>query len=180
MNKFSIFLLLAIFSVYSYEYHTNICAGLSLAVGDGSSYMRPGPGLSFEPNIKVNQYFGIGGHVDYSWMTVDFDELYYGEGYRAGDHFIDIGFVPKLYVNLHEHSSMFFEVDPAIAMDIGYVSEEYGGDRDSHTEAELAFAMTYGFGFVLKQFVFGFKFKHIVHDYIEAKWVNFYLGYSGS
>ncbi len=60
MKKFIALLLLATFTVYSYEYRTNFSAGLSLAVGDGSSYMRPGPGLSFEPNIKINQYFGIG------------------------------------------------------------------------------------------------------------------------
>lgn len=59
MKKVVIIIMLSIFSVYSYEYHTNFGAGLSLAVGDGSSYMRPGPGVFFEPHAKLNKYLWI-------------------------------------------------------------------------------------------------------------------------
>lgn len=172
MKKVVTIILLSIISVYSYEYHTNVGAGLSIAVGEGSSFMRPGPSFSFEPNIKVNKYFGLGGHIDYSWLTVKTGS----SKVRAGDHLIDAGLVLKGYAGLSDEVDMFFEIDPAFALDIIYARGSYGG---SYSEVEPCFLMTYGTGFQIKKFLVGFKFKHVAHEFLTAKWINFYFGYSG-
>ena len=172
MKKVVSIILLQIFSVFSYEYHTNFGAGLSLAVGDGSSYMRPGPSVFFEPHVRLNKYFGLGGHIDYSWLTVKT----VSSNFRAGDHLIDAGLVLKGYAGLSDEADIFFEIDPAFALDIGYARYTYGG---SYSEAEPCFLMTYGTGFQIKKFLVGFKFKHLIHEFLSVKWINFYIGYSG-
>ncbi len=83
-------LLILIFSIFSTHSGTDICAGLSLVVGDFAKATHPGISVSFTPITKLNQYFGLGGHIDYSWITFDTDS-----DLKTGNHLLDIGVVPR-------------------------------------------------------------------------------------
>lgn len=172
MKKLFSVLLLSIFTAYSYEYRTNFAAGLSLATGDLSSFYRPGPSVSFEPNFKLNNYCGIGFHIDYSWLSfkTGSSEL------KEGMHFIDVGFVPKLIASINKESEFFVEVDPSFCLGIAYWRSPYS----SASDALARFGLTLGTGVIVNKFLAGFKFKSMFLDDWSFKWVNFYIGYSGS
>jgi hypothetical protein len=162
------------FSAFSQEVGTNVSGGLSLALGDQAEHMNPGLNASLEPNYQINRIFGVGGHVDYTWISAE-EEI---EDLRTGFHFIDVGFVPKLYVPLTDDNNMFFEIDPACMFAIGYTKYPSEFHMDSDSDFDTHFALTYGAGFQLGNFLVGMKIKNVHTDPETTNWINLYIGFA--
>lgn len=165
-----VFILLGLcFAAFAQEVGTNIAGGLSLMTGDRADNMNPGISASIEPNGRINRFVGLGGHVDYSWLSqkTDFDNV------KAGYHLIDVGFVPKFYAPLGGFNSMFFEVDPAILFQIYYNRIEDNSDNSF----DPYFALTYGAGFEFSNLILGVKFKSAFTERENTNWLNFYVGF---
>lgn len=171
MNKAVIVLLCACISINAQTSNTIIGGGLALAVGDWSDNMNPGLHLTIEPNRKINSFFGIGSHIDYSWLTAHTDI----SGLQVNVHLIDIAFVPKGYLQISSMSQVFLEVDPALLLAFGNVNYR----SSSESELKLYFALTYGAGFNINRFVMGFKMKNAFTENTTAQWINLYVGYEG-
>jgi hypothetical protein len=157
--------------VHSNEYSTDLCGGLSVFVGDmAGPGARPGPFISVGPSLRINDYFGLGFHADYSWITRRTGI----SGAHEGVHMPDISCVPKLFIPLYENTSVYFEADPGFALLISYKRDQ---DYSAHY-LEPGFMMTFGAGLQAKKLLAGFKFKSVVKDFISLNRVNFYMGYS--
>jgi len=148
MKKLPFLILFLSISSYS-QYYTTISGGLSLAIGDKSEYVKPGPFASFETNVLLNKYFGIGGHIEYNWLISDMVD-------RGGYHIFDIGLVPKLYIPVNKDFNFSFEIDPAYLLILAYAEIEGEG---TVSETASGFMMTYGTGISFKKLFLAFKIK---------------------
>lgn len=168
-------LLLSIFTIFSLQAQTGsrsaIYGGLAIQTGSGASIMRPGIALGFESVYKVNNYFGLGGHMDYEWLTVDIPA---GYDERMGFHYWDVSFVPKAYIPFTESSSMSFELDPGFCLALVYL--HVPGYSDSETEA--LFSLTPGIAFNIEKFALAFKFKRIFNSDGASQMFTFNVGYA--
>ena len=173
-------LLLSIITVMSTQAQTEsrtlIYGGLALATGQGNGDMRPGLSLGLESGSKIGNYVGLGGHIDYEWLTVDIPADY---DIRMGVHLWDVSFVPKFFIPFTESANMSFEVDPGFCLSLGYIRSR--GYSDS--EVEPHFILTSGITFNVEKFAFGFKYKRVFlyddsADYDgSANMVTFNVGY---
>lgn len=167
-------LLLSIITIISIqaqtESRTAIYGGLAMAIGDGASGMRPGIGVGLESVSKIGNYVGLGGHIDYEWLTVDIPA---DEDIRLGVHLWDVSFVPKCYIPFTESANMSFEVDPGFCLSLAYVHGDYS---DSDTKPH--FSLTSGIAFNIEKFVLAFKFKRIFSIDGTANIVTFNVGYA--
>jgi len=152
MNKLPFLILFLSISAYS-QYFTTISGGLSLAIGDNSEYVKPGPFASFETNVLLNKYFGIGGHIEYSWIISDTSRVTVN---RGGFHIFDIGLVPKLYIPVNKDFNFSFEIDPAYLLILAYADIEEEG---TVSESASGFMITYGTGISFKRLYLAFKIK---------------------
>jgi hypothetical protein len=155
---------------FSSNFSSTLYGGLALAVGDGSSSMNPGINVCIDPSTKINNYFALGGHCDYTWLSAK--NTMNISGFSAGNHFIDVGFVPKLLAPMGPDATMFFEVDPALFMVYSYVS--VGNYSDSRFN--LFFGLTYGVGISLRSISFAVKLKTVFSDNDTAQWIVFNVG----
>jgi hypothetical protein len=154
----------------SADFRLGLNGGLSLAVGEGSGDMNPGLNACVEPFVGINKYFGCGGHIDYTWLTVRTVD----NSISAGVHFWDIGFVPKLLLPITENIVPFFEIDPAIFITLTYAHDAYFVPI---SQSNTFFGMTFGTGINFKNFQTGFKFKTIFLENNTMNWVIFYIGF---
>jgi hypothetical protein len=153
------------------KFQNTMSAGLALAVGEGAEGMHPGINFCIEPVGRINKYFGLGGHIDYTWLSADipsgFDE-------RAGLHLWDASLVPKLFVPIVERLDFFCDIDPGVSFVLAY--DRYMGQ--SATAFKTGFSMTYQAGFDINQFVIGFKIKNSFIQGGHSSWVNFNIGFT--
>jgi hypothetical protein len=168
MKKVLLVLLLSL-SAYSLEStsYTSLSGGLALAVGEGSDHMNPGVSACIEPIVKFANIFGIGGHVDYTWLSADNDWKD-----RAGMHNWDVGPVFKLFAQLNESVNIFAEIDPALNLTLAYASFK----GSSETDFDPNFGLTFGAGFTVNRFIPSFKFRTIYIDGQTVKWITLNIG----
>lgn len=178
----SVFSLLALaglaFGQSYYETHASIrntfSGGISLAVSEGSSNMNPGVSACIEPIKMINTYFGAGGHIDYTWLSMK--NLDSAES--RGGHFFDISFVPKAYLPISTNKCFSFEVDPGLYGVYAYFW--WGGYKNS--DFKLFFGLTSGVTFTIDAFSFIIKFKSIITEdnYVLrtrlVNWMSFCAG----
>lgn len=127
-----------------------IYGGVAFAIEQGAG-MNPGVNAGIEPIKKINTYLGVGGHIDYTWLSVKNLPSNVGEGV----HLFDVSFVPKAFVPVGKDMDFTFEIDPGIyGIDVYY---RLGGFSSS--EFNLHFGLTTGAGFKADVFSFLFKFK---------------------
>jgi hypothetical protein len=144
--------------------------GLALAVAGN---MNPGVTASIEPIKRVNKYFGAGGHIDYTWLSV----ANLPEKMGAGNHMFDISFVPKAFIPVGYEKEFSFEADPGVYGVYFYYSE--GGYFDSIFK--VYFGLTSAAAFSIGSFSFMFKSKVVFADFSFeraslANWVAFCAG----
>jgi hypothetical protein len=149
--------------------------GIALAVGDGSSSMNPGITACMEPLKKINKYFGAGGHIDYTWLSMAKAKLPPNRG--GGLNLFDIAFVPKGFVPIADDMSFSFETDPGLYGVYFYFSD--GGYNNS--EFLVRFGLTTAAAYNIGSFSFMFKFKTIfANDRFESvstvNWIGFSAG----
>jgi hypothetical protein len=138
--------------------------GIAFAVGEGASVWHPGVSGGIEPIKKINTYFGVGGHIDYSWLSrAELPPLK-----RAGLHYFDISFVPKAYLPVSANMTFSFEVDPGLYGTYAYYS--YGEYRTSNFK--VFFGLTAGTAFTIEAFSLIFKFKNIFGEDIPVPQVT--------
>lgn len=152
MKKLPFLILFLSISAYS-QYFTTISGGLSLAIGDESEYLKPGPFASFESNVLLNKHFGIGGHIEYNWIISDTSKVIAD---REGYHIFDIGLVPKLHIPVNKDFNFSFEIDPAYLLILAYAEIE---DEGTISESASGFMITYGTGITFRKLSLAFKIK---------------------
>lgn len=159
---------------FGIESRTTLSGGVAIAVGDGSQSMNPGLTLCLEPIARVSKYFGIGGHLDYSWLTEQRPSgMPSSMEFSAGDHFWDISVVPKLYLPVSEKVLFCFDIDPGLYFGYAYLHLNGG----SSSSSKQFFGMTYGVSLNASSFVFGFKFKNTFIDNDQTNWIAFSIGF---
>jgi hypothetical protein len=150
-----------------------VSGGLSLAVGNGSDHTNPGLTVCIEPIGKFSKYFGVGGHVEYAWITFQKPSYSVVNDYGAGVHFWDLSFVPKGYLPLSADMNLTGEFDPGVYMTYAYIHGNGFSDHNFDTH----FGLTMGFSFNVNAFAFGFRFKSVFTDNDPTSWVSFAVGY---
>jgi hypothetical protein len=98
-----ILFLSAVVSVYAHYSFNTMYGGLALSLGEGSTEMNPGLNVCVDQSTLVAKCLALGGHIDYTWLSVH-NRLEI-DGFRAGFHLIDIGIVPKLVGHVAETGS---------------------------------------------------------------------------
>ncbi len=131
--------------------------GVAWAAGEGASGMNPGVNACMEPLKRINKYFGAGGHIDYTWLSV----AGLPDKIGAGVHLFDIAFVPKVYIPIADDMNISFETDPGLFGTYLYYSE--GGY--SNSLFKLFFGLSSGAAYNIGSYSFMFKFKTIFSDY---------------
>jgi hypothetical protein len=180
MRSIVLFLLTAVSIAFCQSYYetqmsvrNTFYGGIALNVGKGSSAMNPGVTACMEPVKKINKYFGAGGHIDYTWLSV----ANLPDNIGTGLHLFDVAFVPKAFVPVAEEMCFSFEADPGLYGTYFYYSE--GGFHDSIFK--LFFGFTSGAAFNIGSYSFMFKFKTIfADDRFElaslVNWIGFCAG----
>jgi hypothetical protein len=135
--------------------------------------MNPGIALGFETGKKICNYVGLGGHIDYEWLSADVPS---SEDIRLGVHFWDVSFVPKVIIPFTEQVNMAFEVDPGFCMSLAYIHvESYYGNYDDR-EALPHFILTPGVTFNINKFALAFKYKRVFDEDGADNFLTFNIG----
>jgi hypothetical protein len=169
-------LLLCVTAVATAQVTTTFYGGLAIAIGEGSSDMNPGIAACVEPIGKISKYFGLGGHLDYAWLSVRKPSNLTMGDFRAGVHFWDISLVPKGYLPVADNSNVALEFDPGVYLTYSYIN----GGGESHGEVKPYFGLTTGVSFNINAFAVGFKIKNAFTEDHPTSWISFSVGYIGS
>jgi hypothetical protein len=154
------------------QVENTVSAGIAIPIGDGSDGMRLGPTFCLEPIGRFNEYVGVGGHLDYTWMTMK-PLSFWGHEITGGIHLFDVAFVPKFYLPITEVSHFALEVDPGFTLGINYA--HYGTTSDS--EIEPYFGLTIGGVFCFKAFSLGMKYRRAQGNGGDLNWLALQIGY---
>jgi hypothetical protein len=165
------FLFVTLFSsnVFSSQFQNTTNGGIALAVGDGSEPMNPGINLSLEPLTRVHHNFGIGGFIDYTWLSVD---VPLDDDIRAGTHLWNICAVPKLIAPIASNLEIYFDVDPGVSLVLAYLNADYFADR----KFKAFFGLSIKTGIYFNNFNFEFKFKSTFNEGDAAKFICLNVG----
>ena len=136
--------------------------GLALAIGDGSGGVNPGPTICLEPIRNVSPYFGIGGHIDYSWISAK-KPPNITEEFSLGMHVIDVALVPKAFYPFSKDACGSVELDPGLYLPYLY----YILGTFSQTAVKPFFGLTSGLSFRYQSFAFVLKFKTIFAEIFQ-------------
>ncbi len=150
-----------------------IYGGLAIATGEGAGGMNPGLTACVQPIGRFIEYFGVGGHADYTWLSAERPAGASRSDFGAGVHLWDISLVPKGFLPLGESANLAFEVDPGLSLALGYV--RIGSYSDSDFEPN--FGLTFGVSFNIYAFGFAFKFKNVFSEGGNTNWITFSVGY---
>jgi hypothetical protein len=129
---------------------TTFFAGGAFALGSG---VNPGVNVCLEPIKKINTYFGVGGHIDYTWFSASG----LPPDVSVNLHSFDIALVPKGYWPVGKEMNVTFEIDPGW---YGFLLKVRDGD-DYATIFNKRFGLTTAPGFTVGNFSFAFKFKTV-------------------
>jgi hypothetical protein len=138
----------------------SLSLGGAMAIGGGSGDMLPGLTAQADVNRILYKHYGIGSHLDYSWLPAK--NVYNYEFFTVGVHLFDIAPVFRAYVDLDIQRKLLFEVDPGWSFTWVYV--EYSDPRGAVIKSDDLygnFGMTYGIGMVSKFVRIMFKIKTI-------------------
>jgi hypothetical protein len=155
------------------NFQNTFYGGLAIATGEGSEYINPGITACIEPLGKINKYFGIGGHVDYTWLSVKKPNGWDNDNFSFGFHMWDLALVPKAFIPISEDANIAFEIDPGLSLDLVYFN--MGNYSDSDLQPN--FGLTSGISINIKSFAFAFKFKNVFSDEDVTNWITFSVGH---
>ena|GEM_PF-1992233 len=145
---------------------TTMYGGLAVALGSG---VNPGPSLCIEPIRNVTPNFGLGGHIDYSWISAA-KPPNVDPGFRMGVHFIDAAFVCKGVYPFSEKSSAALEFDPGINLTYFYFL--LGNISDNAMKP--FYGQTFGISYRRQPFAFVIKLKTIFAEIFRPKYDNIF------
>lgn len=143
--------------------------GLALAIGNGSGGVNPGPTICLEPIRNVSPYFGIGGHIDYSWLSAK-KPTNRTEEFSMGMHVIDVSLVPKALYPFSKEASGCVELDPGLYLPYFY----YILGSSSQTSVRPFFGLTSGLSFRYQSFAFVLKFKTMFAEIFQKGYSNIF------
>ncbi|MBN1309535.1 MAG: hypothetical protein JXA18_16565 [Chitinispirillaceae bacterium] len=159
-----------------FEYSViSLSGGCALYAGAHAGDMYPGVHGVLETSTAMNDYFGGGLHLDYTWFA---GKTASAENGKSGYHFLSIAPVSKGYLNLNENARAFIEFDPGLVLVISYFPAE---DRTTDFSFITRYGQTYGIGMNLKELIFGVKLQQVFFrkHHPHELWFVFYLGYAG-
>ncbi len=158
------------FGQSGYKAKNTVYGGIAIMTGEEG--WNPGLALGLEPVSRISKYVGLGGHIDYTWLSLKTENTIVGE-VGGGLHFLDVAFVPKLYVPVSDETFMTFDIDPALVLDYAYA--HFGNVEDS--DISVHFGFTFGASFNVNLYSFVFKYKTVYVKGTSTSWIALCLGY---
>lgn len=153
---------------------TAVYGGLSVAIGEGSESMNPGLNAGIESLAKFKKIYGIGGCIEYTWLSVDYPASA-PDNWRSSLHYWDVSVLQKLYFEIQDNFNVFGEFAPGFYF--GLATFHAGSYSDSEVEPD--FGLSFGTGVNLKNFIFVFNVKVVFTEYDTTKWITLSIGYGG-
>ena len=170
-----IFISLPLFaSDFDVMQRTAIYGGLSVAIGEGGRSMNPGLNAGIESLAKFKKIYGLGGCVEYTWMSADLPASA-PKDRRESIHIWDASVLQKVYFEIHDKLNVFGEFAPGFYFALLTIRE----GTYHHADVEPLFGLSFGTGVNLSKFIFVFNVKVAFGDYDSAKWITFSVGYGG-
>ncbi len=131
----AIFLVIFVVTAEGGSFRNTLSFGVAIAVGGDSiaagkdrEDMNPGLNACIELVAPLDKHFGLGVHLDYTWLTVKKPEGI--DHYHAGVHMWDLALVPRFFAPLADDVRMYFEFDPALYLVYDYLNIKEFADSD--------------------------------------------------
>ncbi len=153
--------------------------GLSVFIGDGSEDVNPGINAGIETIAKVGKFYGIGGSIEYTWLTEDLPPSA-PEDKRSSLHYWDASVIQKVFYDINDNVNIFGEFAPGFYYGLWVVRNKY----NRAAARKPGFGLSFGTGVHAKSFIFVFNFKAALdragyRRIRSIKWITFSIGYSG-
>lgn len=152
---------------------TTFAGGLSVPVGEGSDGVNPGLSLGFESLATIERVYGVGGAIEYTWLSFDHSDFWYAD-VRGSLHYWSVGLVQKGILPVNEDISLFAGAAPGFYL--GLATVHMGSYSNSEVEPDFGISLSTGVNIL--NFACSFGYRAVFTDGPRPKWITISLGYT--
>ncbi|MBD3244204.1 MAG: hypothetical protein GF331_26670 [Chitinivibrionales bacterium] len=151
---------------------SGVSGGIAIAIGNGADGMNPGFNVGAETLGRPHKIIAVGASAEYQRLTVRFSASAPSD-LHASVHILQFSGVPRLFGQITEDFSVFFEADPGLHLVIARIWTRSYWD----SEVNPRFGLNIGTGCIFKSLLFCGEVKQTFVKDGVIRSLAFSLGY---